>query len=442
MAFFFITIFSLFTFFTFWTLQKTGFSIFKIGLVQFVVTSLFVFSFLGTLPLFFGWDEYRVSLGIINQILVFKVMAISGLSMILVITGANIGKFHFKKMITGNNRHDIRYNKKEIFIISLFLFFIILVLFNFLSKIPNIALLVALNTGITEGHMARSTMVNNFPGKYHWYSLVIHDLSNIVTFSLLSVYLLTRKKVYLLLFMISFIVSAFSAIMTTEKAPFAWLLIGLCLTYSFVQGGGRYTAKTLLTITLTVLITLVFFYIYFMGSNFESGISSVFSRAFAGSIQPAYHYLELFPDKHSFLLGTSFPNPGGIMPFKPYPLTAEVMNFANPTNLRREIGGSMPTVFWGEMYANFGFGGVLFFPIFVGFVLYSIEYILSHFIHSPLKIGVYIWTLLHYKDLSITGLSMFLADFYLFGVILFFIVISGAANGGKLKIKKNRSLLK
>ena len=38
-----------------------------------------------------------------------------------------------------------------------------------------------------------------------------------------------------------------------------------------------------------------------------AGASTV-SRAFAGSIQPAYHYLEFFPEVQGYLMGDSFPS--------------------------------------------------------------------------------------------------------------------------------------
>ena len=101
-----------------------------------------------------------------------------------------------------------------------------------------------------------------------------------------------------------------------------------------------------------------------------NAIASVFSRTFTGQIQPAYHYLEFFPMHHDFLWGRSFPNPRGILPFEPYRLTVEIMNWRFPDLVKRGVVGSMPTTFWGELYANFGTLGVITIPFFVGIVIY------------------------------------------------------------------------
>ena len=81
----------------------------------------------------------------------------------------------------------------------------------------------------------------------------------------------------------------------------------------------------------------------------------------------------------------------------------------------------MPTFFWGEMYANFGNPGILIPPFFVGLMIFFVDSIIKRFYFSPLVISIYVWVILHYKDLSMTGLSTFIVDFY--GFIIFKILI-------------------
>ncbi len=50
----------------------------------------------------------------------------------------------------------------------------------------------------------------------------------------------------------------------------------------------------------------------------------------------------------------------GILPFEPFRMTVEVMNWVNPNS--NGVVGSMPTVFWAEAYANFGIIGVCIVP--------------------------------------------------------------------------------
>jgi len=146
------------------------------------------------------------------------------------------------------------------------------------------------------------------------------------------------------------------------------------------------------------------------------------SRAFAGQIQPLYHYLEIFPMKVDYLLGRSLPNPMGILPFEHYNLTVEVMNIVQPWHLEMGVVGTMPTFFWGEMYANFGYFGVVLPPLIVGVVVCLFADLLDRLRPSPLVIAVIVWFALHIKNLSATSLSNYLLDFISFSMLIFLLL--------------------
>ncbi|MDR9498525.1 MAG: oligosaccharide repeat unit polymerase [Hydrogenovibrio sp.] len=436
MDFLFVAIFLLFPAITLVLLQRSGFSVLRVGLPQFVVISLFFFAFLGTLPLYFGWDEYRVSMGVTNKLLVFQVMLYSGFTMVSVVVGSVFAKTVLNRPAILNKFEAVQIPRKETWLLVLLVGFVLVVLYAYLNKIPKIALLVALFESLPESKVARSMMGNDFTGKYHWYSLVIHDLANILTFSFFALYLLVRKKIYFLLFLFAFSISSFTALMATEKGPFAWLLIGLFIVYVLVKSNGRYPIKKLVVFIAILLAFLVLSYIFFMGiSDLGKAFLSVFSRAFAGSIQPAYHYLEFFPEHEDFLMGASFPNPGGILPHQPYALTQEVMNWVNPSGIEKGIVGSMPAVFWGEAYANYGLVGVFVVPFVIGFLLYLVDLIVSRLVDTPFKIGFYVWFLIHYKSLSSTGFTGYLIDFYLIVLVLVFVLVISVANKLKIRFK-------
>jgi oligosaccharide repeat unit polymerase len=439
MSFLFVSLFILSPIILIVLLQSTGFNILRIGIVQFVVISLFLFSFVGTLPLFFGWDEYRANIGVTDQVLIIKIMLFSSFTMILFIMGAMSAKVALNAPSTLNTFNNIQLNKKENLTLFFLLLFVLVVVALYLSKIPRIALLVALLEGVQELVIDRSSMGNNFLGKYHWYSVVMHDLANVITFSFFAAYLLAKEKIHLMLFTFSFLVSSFTALMAVEKAPFAWLLIGIFIVYVAVRGRGFYPIKKVIIFFLVIVSTLVLAYMYFMGSSgVSTALSSVFSRAFAGSIMPAYYYLDFFPTHHDFLYGTTFPNPGGILPHQPFSLAKEIMNWAHPSVIASGITGSMPTVFWGEAYANFGYAGLIFIPFSVGFLVYVVDIFVSKIADTPLKIGFYVWTILHYKSLSITGFSGFIIDFYM--VIILFMVLGVLALSNNFRIKIRRYL--
>lgn len=419
-------------------LQKFGFSILRLGVIQLVVIALFFFSFVGTLPLFFGWDEYRADMEVSDDFIMFKVMVFSGLSMLLFIIGAVFSKSFFRISSAPNDFSNIKVNTKEAWVLFCFLLIVLMVIIIYISEIPKIALFVAIADGVQEAKLARSLMGNDFQGKYHWYSLVMHELANIITFCFFSMYLLRKNVLFLLLFFSSFVLSGFSALMTTEKAPFGWLLLGLFLVYVISKKNNYYPFRKLMIFSALLLLIIAISYVYLMGSvDFLTAFSHLFSRAFAGSIQPAYYYLEFFPMHQDFLLGDSFPNPGGVFPHDHFPLAKELMNWVKPNLLERNIVGSMPTVFWVEAYANYGYFGVFIVPFFMGFMIFSIDVGLSKIANTPLKVGFYVWFVLHYMGLSVTGFSSFILDSHMFLLLLFLLFSVTLSTNMKVKVACN-----
>lgn len=430
---FFVVLFFIFPFIVFKYMDTIGHNIFTISVPVFLIISMFVYAYSGLLPLYFGWDEYRYNMGVQDRALIFQVLIFS----IISIVGLLAGFTYAKVVLKMNNFQKFDYirkiSRKELFVLVGLIGFCFFVLFVYLSKVPSIALFVALSEGASSNsQLARSLMGNDFSGKYHWYSLIMHDLFNIVTFTLFSAFLLTKRKIPFLLFLIAFIGNSFTAVMATEKGPFAQILIGLLLVYGITLLKGKIPIKATIIFLIVLFASLTTFYIFFMGSkDVFSAFASIFSRALAGSIQPAYHYLEFFPYHQDFLMGRSFPNPGGILPIEPYRMTVEVMNWVDPND--KGIVGSMPTVFWAEAYANFGVLGVVFVPFVIGVVVYTVYYFVDKIENTPMKIGFFVWLMQHFKSLSITGFSGYIIDFYF--IMLTFILILSIAFANKFRIK-------
>jgi hypothetical protein len=96
----------------------------------------------------------------------------------------------------------------------------------------------------------------------------------------------------------------------------------------------------------------------------------------------------------------------------------------------------MPTFFWGDMYANFGYAGIIFPPFFIGFLLYGLNILLFRFPMTPIFLSVYIWIILHYKSLAVTSLGKFIIDIKMFIVIFFLILVLSTPNYLKIKYLK------
>ena len=144
-------------------------------------------------------------------------------------------------------------------------------------------------------------------------------------------------------------------------------------------------------------------------------LEAISSRVFIGQTHPLYLYFEAFPWKHDFLYGTSFPNPGGLLPHKPFPLTKYIFK----TNMGlADILATAPTVFFGEIYANFGFLMMLPWMLSVGIILQRIQVFFEIREKTIFTCSFYAFYVVWCTRLAQTG---FFTVFH-FYLVLFFVV--------------------
>lgn len=436
--FFFIILFVTGLLAFYFIIKMANLSLLKFNISSFVIISMIVNSYLGILPLYFSWDEIRFDQGVQDQEIILTMFCFSFLSIFLMISGYIIANQVFLLKFNKSIVTCRRLNKPELVMVFLFFLLSLGVLFLYLDKINNIALFSLFSNGIEQAKIDRSNMINNFPGKFHWYKLFIRDLLNFLAFSLFANYLVSKKKLHLLFFMLVFLSAMFTSIMTTEKGHIIWLIIGMFLVYVLTMKNGVYPFKIIFKVGFILIAILVFLYIYMMGSeDVSSALNALFSRAFSGSIMPAYFYIEYFPQKHDFLYGQSFPNPAGIFSFTPYSLAIEMHHYIFSNKENTDVIGSAASVFWVEAYANLGVLGVLLIPMFVAFMIYLLDFIIDKLELTPLKIGFVIWLALHFGNLSISFASKYIFDTYFIGVLIFFLAIMLFANKGKIKFFGN-----
>jgi len=432
----FIALFLVFPFFIVLIMKGSGYSLFRFSIPSFALISIFIFAYIGVLPLYFGWDEYRIAVGVVDKYIVLNMFFFNSITLLFMALG-----IYFSVKIRKNEKWDnIPYrslSNNEIIGLIILSIISVSVLYVYIMKIPKLALLVALTSGASESKVARSAMGNDFEGSYHWYKLFMTDVISFVCFAFYANHLLIRRWWSKILFLITFLLAAFSAVMAAEKAPLIWFLMGLFLVYVSIMKNNVYDIKKIFFIASIMILILFSFYVFFMGVNdYGTAFLSIFSRAFTGGITPAYFYLEYFPVHHDFLFGSSFPNPGGILPFEPFRLTVEIMNWKFPSLVERGIVGTAPTVFWAEMYANFGVYGVFIAPFFVGVGLHFITVICQRLEKTPIKMAFVSWLALHYMHLSDTSLSGFIFDVLLFSIVVIILLLIVLTNKFKVKFYK------
>lgn len=419
-------------------LRSAGIRLTRFSIPSFVMFFLFVFSYVGILPLYFEWDEYRVFLGvqdrhIIAQMFIFSSWTLLAMSFGMILARGILAN-HFVDASMSGYRSLSSNEYIVLFVIS---FICMLVLLIYLTRVPEIALLTTLREGVVEGSLARSRMGNDFEGRYHWYQMFMRTGLFLAVFAMFADRLLggNASRLRSLVFFGVLLAAIFSAIMSIEKGPVVNLVLGMFVVWVIVRFGGRYPAMAVLLAATVVCGVLIIAYLFLMGTDDVAiAAKAILSRAFTGQITPAYWYLDYFTNHQGFLLGRSFPNPGGILPFDNYPLSVEIMNCYNSEITKMELVGSAPTVYWGEMFANFGVVGVIVPPFFVGMGLYMINYILNKLENTPLKVALMVSLAFHYQRLCSTGLSGYVFDVTLLFVVAVLILVMALANYGRIKL--------
>lgn len=415
----------------------------KISIPSVLMLFVFITQYVGIPLLYFKLDAYR-SQEVSDPMLILKLFGLSSVVITLLIAGFVLARYMLGTNFASSRLtkyHDYTYRSSSLdfaigFIFSL-IGFIVLCAYIRVIGFSNIALanIVGLGSSGESSTLLRSNMGNSFDGRYYLYKFFMRDLLIVGSYIVFISYLGRSSKFRLFTFLISFVICSLSVLMATEKEPFVLYLLGLVFCYLMVRTSGRYFFGKLFPVFVIFAISVPLIYALFMGAgSFLDGLFQAISRVLTGQIQPLYHYLEIFPNQVDYLLGASMPNPRGVFPFDHYNLSVEVMNIVQPWHLDAGVVGTMPTFFWGELYANFGLVGVVLFPSFVGFSVCLFADILDRLRPTPIVVSFVVWLILHIKNLSATAISNYLFDFYLFGILLILVSLLFFLGRGKIHI--------
>jgi len=393
-----------------------GLSLLRPTLPSFSILGIYLFQYLGLPILFFGLDAYRYESGVTDQAVILLVWLFTSLTITSMLTGFAVAHFAFGSLAPfprlWRSRSSIDERQRLLVLSYGSLGAAVLLIYVSILGTSNIALLAVLGgSDAASLALARSGMGNDFPGGYHWYVLFMRDVLQFAWLVLFVDRLLKPSLLKTISLVVLGCFLAMSLLMATEKAPVAFFLIAVMLAYIWAKHEGRLSLRIAILFAAALVLLLAGAYILFMGdAGLLAALWSIVSRGLAGSIHPAYFYLEIFPRQVDWLQGLSFPNPGGVLPFVPYEMTVEVMNRMDPASAEKGIVGTAPTVFWGEVYANFGplcvpIGGLL-----VGIWLYLLNKIVFRCFSAPVGVAFFAWLMMHYLGLAVTSLSVFVID--------------------------------
>lgn len=377
------------------------------------------FAFLGIPILFYKLDPFYVTINCTNKIIIWKMLLCSGISLISLLLGAATCKFLFKErrgILKNTSKQTNLLFPLVIYAIS-FGFFLI-----YLFSLESIPLLEALKGTDKEliaisRYKATSYLSVSGTYKYHWISLFVHQFLPFLTYFFFATFLFRPNLKNKIIFISSFMLTFFAQIADAQKMPAVTFLTGLFIIF-WSQRSDKPKTKALLGYLSLSLIVLILFYSLFMPlSSTLVNLVAPFRRAIVSQIASSYFYFEFFPKKHSFLLGRSFPNPAGLFPYKHYPLAIEMMDQRNPSLAEMGLSGNASTVFWAEIYANFGYLAIPIASLIVGFLISLIDFFFNITRTTILKTALFTWIVLYVSKLALTSLGTLLLAPYLFSVL-------------------------
>lgn len=405
-------------------LPYAGVSLSRLSIPSLLVVFYIAVAYAGILPLYFGWDVGRAAMGVVDQELLLLLFGYTTLALILVIAG-----FVFAYQVIGLRAHSACEGvvkaplpmERGLFIVLTVVCIGVLILY--LNRVPSIAIFLVLKGEIVKAAVSRSQMGNAFEDAYWRYQLFFGPLLTMCCVYFFIDARCSQSRMARVMFVIAVMAATFSSVMAIEKYPFINLIVALYLAH-VVLHDRRYVQPALKYVAIVALFLALAIYLAFMGlQDVVTGAEALLSRILTGGIAPAYFYLELFPGTIDFIYGASMPNPGGVLPFQSFPLTMEMMRYIDPQSARLGIVGSAPTVFWAELYANFGFLGVLVFPFVIGLGIYLLQHILQQFVVTPTSLAALILLALHYKELASTGPSSYLFDVRAGAILVVMVVV-------------------
>jgi hypothetical protein len=254
----------------------------------------------------------------------------------------------------------------------------------------NIPLFDLLSGNTSNLLLGRSSIKFNFQGISFIKGIIFNKMALLISLMLFS-YFLKTKKLKLLTF-ISIGLAIISEVYTLEKAPLVFYLLALFLISKFHKQ--NLNIKTLATFGVFMLIIISILYVLINEGGFS--FFSVFNRIIFVPVSGLYYSLDIFPIKHEFLMGASFPNwMTSVFGVESERSARVLMEFVNPDGFSAGTAGVINSVFISEAYANFGKLGLYLSPVLVGYIISILDTITSKSVFDKINPGLKVYFMIY-----------------------------------------------
>ncbi len=273
------------------------------------------------------------------------------------------------------------------------------------------AILEALHGDILKAYYYRTHATNALNRHGFLMTLPFKIVCPVIGLISYGMYLQTNKKRYLFLCIMATLCICFYNIALIQKYYLVEYIFMMGLVYMIIKNK-KMSVYTQMKIFLYIFATIVLMVIIYVGStgiNANRVVNVVFNilnRIFIVNIECLSKYVHAYNNGFQLLYGTSFSNPGHILPYTPFPLTKWIYSnyLASYAQLKYGVVGSAPTNYSGEILLNFGMIGVIIITFIIGFMISLLNALTKHIIDSNKKNPLDV-TLLVFLSVNIASIS-------------------------------------
>lgn len=206
-----------------------------------------------------------------------------------------------------------------------------------------------------------------FDGSIYLRNLVGIKLMPICAYAWIAHYLRKRSFFNGLMSLVSFAFAVNVLLFDISKQPILLFIIGI-LFLLYYSGVRIKTGYLILFVMMTFVILFVMYSVYGVDDFMQLSGGPV-GRILFGQSAGLYYMYNIFPDIHNYIGWSSISRLiSDFLGIEYMDRAARIaMKHFNPMGIEQGKAGVMNTIFLGEAWANFGWVGVLFSPLYVGF---------------------------------------------------------------------------
>lgn len=239
---------------------------------------------------------------------------------------------------------------------------------------------------------------------YFWLRVLIYPFLTIQAF---GYYLWTKRRLWLLYFIVCLVAGLFYAGLSLAKWPVVVIFLIIFLFY-YVYSRGC-ISKTIAILLIGLMSAFPIFVIMIItsgtGVTFYDAVRAVIARMFLVPAEGIYYYFEIFPEKMDYLFGRSIGKLSMILGWEHFNLTNYVFQYRFPSRIE---SGSANAGFISALHADFGLCGVILGGVGVGMLMQFIQIRLIRRKKTVFNLSAYSFLIFGFFLLSFSALPVVL----------------------------------